>query len=259
MVSPFPGMDPFLEDLRLWESFHNRFIGALDEALSASVRPHFYVEEQSSVYIVELGAQPRPPVKPDVYLVDAARPAGGGGATVAARPLTPPVTVTARFPTELRQRYLEVRDSRNHTVVAVVELLSPTNKAAGTAGREAFLRKRRDVMAAPVHWVEIDLLRAGERPPEVAGQSDYYALLKRAETADEFAVWYWDLRDLLPVIAVPLSVEHPDAVLDLHDTFARTYARFYAARLDYRDAPPPPRLHPPDAVWVADRLDAWRA
>lgn len=64
--SPFPGMDPFLEDPRLWESFHNRFIGTLDEALSAQVRPHFYVEEQSSVYIVDLGTQPRPPVKPDV-------------------------------------------------------------------------------------------------------------------------------------------------------------------------------------------------
>ncbi len=80
------------------------------------------------------------------------------------------------------------------------------------AGREAFLRKRRDPMGAPVHWVEIDLLRASERPPEVAGPSDYYALLKCAEETDEFAVWYWNLRDSLPVIAVPLTADHPDAV-----------------------------------------------
>jgi len=122
------------------------------------------------------------------------------------------VRVTARFPDELRQRYLEIRDGRNHAVVAVIEVLSPTNKAAGMAGREAFLRKRRNPMAAPVHWVEIDLLRVGERPPEVAGLSDYYALLKRAEEMDEFAVWYRNLRDSLPVIAVPLTTDHPDAV-----------------------------------------------
>ena len=78
MASPFPGMDPYLEDPRLWESFHNRYIGVLDEVLSARVRPHFYVEEQSSIYIVEVGAQPRPPVKPDMYLVDAGRAVGGG-------------------------------------------------------------------------------------------------------------------------------------------------------------------------------------
>ncbi len=258
MASPFPGMDPFLEDPRLLESFHNRFIGVLDELISARVRPHFYVEEQSSVYIVELGAQPRPPVKPDVYLVDAGRATGVGTVAVAERPVTQPLVVTARFPQELRQRYLEIRDGRNHTVVAVLELLSPTNKAAGTAGREAFLRKRRDLLAAPVHWLEIDLLRAGERPDEVAGQSDYYALLKRAEATDEFAVWYWNLRDLLPVIAVPLTAEFPDVVVDLQAAFATTYARYYAERLDYRDAPPAPRLQPADLAWVTACLAAWR-
>ena len=256
-TSPFPGMDPFLEDPRLWESFHNRYIGALDEALSAQVRPDFYVEEQSSVYIVDPGVSPRPPVKPDVYLVDAERALGGGATVVADRPITPPVRVTARFPEELRQRYLEVRDGRNHAVVAVIEVLSPTNKAAGTGGRETFLRKRRDLMAAPVHWIELDLLRLGERPPEVAGMSDYYALLKRAETTDEFAVWYWDLRDSLPVIAVPLTGDRPDAVLDLQDAFARTYGRFYAERLAYREAPPSPRLQPADEAWVVSRLAAW--
>jgi len=52
-------MDPFLEEAHLWESSHNRYIDALDEALSAQVRPHFYVEEQLSVYIVDLGVTPR--------------------------------------------------------------------------------------------------------------------------------------------------------------------------------------------------------
>jgi hypothetical protein len=259
MASPFPGMDPFLEDPRLWESFHNRFIGVLDELLSAHVRPHFYVEEQSSDYIVDLGAQPRPQVKPDVYLVDAGRTPSTGATAVAERPATPPFVVKARFPEELRQRYLEVRDSRNHTVVAVLELLSPANKAAGTNGREAFLRKRRDLMAAPAHWLEIDLLRAGERPDEVVGQSDYYALLKRAEIADEFEVWYINLRDPLPVFTVPLTTGFPEVTLDLQSAFATTYDRYYAERLEYHETPPPPRHQPADLAWIVGRLEAWRA
>jgi hypothetical protein len=229
----------------------------LDEMLSARVRPHFYVEEQSSIYIVDLSAPPRPPVKTDVYLVDAGRAVGGTTTAVADRPITQPVIVTARFPEELRQRYLEIRDSRNHAVVAVLEVLSPTNKAAVTAGRESFLRKRRDLMAAPTHWVEIDLLRAGERPPEVAGQSDYYALLKRAEAVDEFAVWYWNLRDQMPVIRVPLTPDYPDVAVDLQEAFNRTYERFYAERFEYHDAPPLPRLQPADAAWVTACLAAW--
>ncbi len=258
MASPFVGMDPFLEDPRLWESFHNRYIGVLDEALSARVRPHFYVEEQSSVYIVEPGVHPRPPVKPDVYLVDAGRAASGSATIVTDRPITQPVVVTARFPEELRQRYLEVRDGRNHAVVAVLEILSPANKAAGTASREAFQRKRRDLLAAPVHWLEIDLLRAGERPPEVADQSDYYVLLKRAESTSEFAVWYWNLRDQLPVIAVPLTPDHRDVALDLQAAFTTIYERYYAERLDYRDPLPSPRLQPADTAWLTARLAAWR-
>lgn len=258
MVSPFPGMDLFLEDSFLWEDFHHRFIAVLDETLTARVRPHFYVAEQTSVYIVDFHASPRPPVKPDVYLVSRGQVVGGGISTVAERPPTEPLVVKARFPDELRQRYIEVRDRRNHTVIAVIELLSPTNKAAGTAGREAFLQKRRDLLASPVHWIEIDLLRAGERPDEVAGQSDYYALLKRAGVNDEFAVWYWDLRDPLPVIAVPLTDDFPDVNVDLQAVFATTYGRFYAEQLDYQDPPPPPHLQPPDRAWVADRIAARR-
>lgn len=198
-------------------------------------------------------------MKPDVYLVDTERSFTTPPTVVVDRPIAQPVRVTARFPEELRQRYLEIRDGRNHAVVAVIEVLSPTNKTAGTAGREAFLRKRREPMAAPVHWIEIDLLRAGERPPEVSGLSDYYALLKRAEATDEFAVWYLNLRDSLPVIAVPLTADHPDAVLDLQEAFTRTYARFYAERLDYHDTPPPPRCRPADDAWLHARVAAWRS
>jgi hypothetical protein len=251
-------MDPYLEDTALWEGFHNRFIGMLDEMLSARVPPQFYVEDQSSDYIVAPNEIGRPPLRPDVYLVAMGPATSSSAVAVADRPITRPAVVTARYPEELRQRYLEVRDRLNHTVVAVLELLSPTNKSAGTASREAFVRKRFDMMAAPVHWIEIDLLRAGERPPEVAGRGDYYALLKRSGVTTDFAVWDCNLRDPLPVIAVPLTDEYPDVAIDLQEALSRTYARYYARRMTYQGLPPPPPLQPADAAWLDACIQRWR-
>ena len=93
----------------------------------------------------------------------------------------------------------------------------------------------------------------------MAGQSDYYALLKRAEVTDEFDVWYCNLRDPLPVITVPLTADFPEVGVDLQRVLATTYERYYADRLEYRDEPPPPRFQPADRAWIADRLAAWRA
>lgn len=74
-------------------------------------------------------------------------------------------------------------------------------------------------MASGVHWIEVDVLRAGERPPEVVGRSDYYVLLKRGGQAGRFEVWFFDLRDRMPTIAVPLRPPFEDVPLDLQAVF----------------------------------------
>jgi hypothetical protein len=61
------------------------------------------------------------------------------------------------------------------------------------------------------------------------------------------------------VISVPLTAEHPAVAIDLQGAFATTYERYYAARLEYREPPPSPRLQPADLAWVNSRLAAWRA
>jgi hypothetical protein len=202
------------------------------------------------------GGRHQPPIMPDLYVTRTGR---AGAATLPARPISEPMQVVVRHPEEIRQRFLEIRDSTSGAVVAVIELLSPTNKWRGGKGRRQYLRKRRETMASPVHWLEIDLLRAGERPLEVAGQSDYYALLKRGGVGDEFSVWFFGLRDPLPVVAVPLAPPHADVALDLHAALAEVYERHYADRLDYAGPPPPPPLPPADAAWVAERIHHWRA
>jgi len=51
-------------------------------------------------------------------------------------------------------------------LVTLMEVLSPANKLYGP-GRNAYLRKREDVLGSRTSLIEIDLLRAGEPMPLV--------------------------------------------------------------------------------------------
>ncbi|MFQ5859608.1 MAG: DUF4058 family protein [Anaerolineae bacterium] len=257
MPSPFPGMDPFLEDPIEWGGVHTRLINSISDDLADFISPHFFVKIEERVYIITPDDPDRRPIVPDVYAVTGQRaeqPVAMAGV------ITAPTLIEPLYDVEIRDRYIEILDARNREVVTTIEVLSPYNKAPGTQGREAFLRKRKTVMTSKVHWIEIDLLRAGERPPEVAGNSDYYALLKRGGVAGPFEVWYFDLRDRLPTIAIPLRPPFEDVPLDVQSAFDNVYARgHYAESTDYSGNPPLPHLRPADVAWVEERVRQWSA
>lgn len=255
MRSPFPGMDPFLEEPAIWSSVHVRLINAISDYLSPRVLPHFFVDIQQHVYLVTPDDRPGEPIIPDVYVVRT--PVAGQQSAPLA--IMPPTLVEPLYELEVREAYLEIRDKRSREVVTIIELLSPFNKSAGAQGRQAFEEKRKKVIRTDVNWLEIDLLRAGARPPEVAGKSDYYILLKRGLQATPYEVWYCDLRDRLPTIAVPLRPSFADIPLDLQAVFDEMYARaYYAASIDYQAPVPPPRLPPADATWLQAQLQQWQ-
>lgn len=103
-----------------------------------------------------------------------------------------------------RESFVEIRDRRTRELITVIELLSPANKKPGP-DREQYLAKRRQVLASPVHFVEIDLLRGGVRMPlEDFIECDYYAMVSRAEERPRAGVWAVSLADRLPEIPVPL-------------------------------------------------------
>ena len=43
MPSPFPGMDPYLEEPRRWPDVHQRLITYLTDALQPAIRPRHHV------------------------------------------------------------------------------------------------------------------------------------------------------------------------------------------------------------------------
>ena len=53
MPSPFPGMDPYLEDSAVWPDFHNSFIAYLREALNAVLPAPLFCSIGNRVYIEE--------------------------------------------------------------------------------------------------------------------------------------------------------------------------------------------------------------
>ncbi len=255
MPSPFPGMDPYLEDPIEWSDLHVRLMVAISRQLTAQIAPHFYVRVEQRVSIVDPDDDERRVIIPDVYLAQTG--VSSPSQTTGAASIAAPTLITILDELELREHYLEIYDARNRTVVATIEVLSPVNKAGGPK-QAAFQSKRRAVMASPAHWIEIDLLRAGERPPEVAGKSDYYALLKRGGQPGLYAVWYCSLRDPLPIIAVPLRAPFADVPLDLQAALTDAYAEArYDDQLTYQGSPPPPLL-PADVTWVKARVAAWR-
>jgi hypothetical protein len=222
MPSPFLGMDPYLEDPGEWNGVHGRLIAILGEMLTRLVRPRFFVASKTSVYFL--------------------------GADDLGQSLVH------------RQPFLEVYDRESRQPVTTIELLSPINKEPGSAGRDEHWAKRRLFLASRTHWLEIDLLRAGARPPEVNSIGDYYALLRRGDgDGDAFEVWPIGLRDRLPTVAVPLIAPMPDVPLDLQAALAMLFERYdYADWLDYGGPPPAPPLTAADARWADDCIRRWR-
>lgn len=250
MPSPFPGMDPFIEDQK-WLGFLTRFITGLGQALVPQVRPQYVVDVEEYVYLGHEPGASETLVRPDVAIAETGTDWRESAAAAETAVKLQPVTRRVQLPRRHRQPYLVIRNREWHDVVAVIELLSPWNKAAGT-GQTEYLTKRQNLLAAPAHLVKLDLLRGGARLPttEPLPPGDYFAFVTHCDHQPHADVYFWSLRDPLPTIPVPLSPGDPAARLDLAPIFTTTYDRAgYDYALNYRRPLTPP-LPEPDAPWL---------
>ena len=194
--------------------------------------------------------------RPDVFLVE--RPAPVTIANTQTKTVTPPSKVDVLYPLEIRERWLEIYDATSRDVVTVIEVLSPHNKVG--RGYKEFRDKRQKVLKSQASWLEIDLLRNGNRPKDVIGMSDYYVQLVRAKHRRPFETWFFDLRDDLPIVAVPLREEDGDVLLDLNEVKQMIFERArLALALDYDGEVPEPAVKPSDDNWIRKRIEQWKA
>ncbi len=166
MPSPFPGMDPYIEHPDVWSDFHGDFAGEIRARLNAAIRPR-YLARMTPYTTYETVEIERPQgIRPDVGVREQQRAARM--LREASAGLTPaPVTNTVELEFSLEIFSVEIQKRDTLELVTAIEILSPANKKRGHPAYDHYLKKRRDLLYAQAHLVEIDLLRGGTRPPLV--------------------------------------------------------------------------------------------
>lgn len=254
MPSPFPGMNPYLEQEDVWVDFHQSFIPLLRDMLTAQIRPAYLARVEEYLVIHELPeGEQRYLGRADVSVTRS--PTGAKGPSTGAILEAPMYGRWSPAVDIERHSYLEIRDRQDRQLVTVIEVLSPSNKRAGP-DREQYLAKRRQIYASNVHLVEIDLLRGGPRLPlDDPPDCDYCILVSRAEERPRIGIWPLRLREKLPEIPIPLRAPDSDARLDLQEALNRLYDAAGYEDYIYSGSPQPP-LPPDDAAWARQFLSS---
>ncbi len=260
MPSPFPGMDPYLEDPAFWRGFHTTFLVYLRKGLKSRLPKGYYADVEQHIWLE--GEEPDERVAfayPDAFVSTVEKPRGSRGrvALLTATAATAEMTFSKSMKKK-STKYVKIVDSRDNRIVTVVELLSPSNKSAGS-DRRNYLAKRDEYILSGTNLVEIDLLRDGARLPMGRSRlphADYYALVSRAADFPRVELWAFTVRDAMPVLPIPLKPEHGDVPVSLRDCLDGAYEDAdYDDRIDYA-APPHSPLRSPDAIWATKMMKA---
>lgn len=201
MPSPFPGMDPYLEDPRLWPAFHHQFVAAVYQLLLPGLVDRYRARVTARQYVCEL-------------------------------PLFTSVTRE-----EHTEEYVEIRSRSDGRLVTVLDVVSPANKTT-VAGRAAYLTTRQQSLAARSSVVEIDLVTQGTPTLDYAREGlpeyNYAITVTRSTAPDRFEIYTVTLQKRLPKFKMPLAADDRDTVLDLQVALARAYdLGNFARHLDY--------------------------
>ncbi len=223
MPSPFPGMDPYLENPKVWPAFQHQLVAALYQTLLPGLVDRYRARVFTRQYVSE----------------------------------TPLFTSVLRETHE--EEGIEVRARTDGRLVALVEGVSPANRTT-PAGRAAYLEARRQAQLQRAAVVEIDLVTQGK---PLLGYSrdglpafDHAVTVTRATAPDRYEIYTATLRKRLPKFKLPLAADDRDALVDLQSVLARAYDQGgFAARVDYA-APPPADvpLSDADRAWADDLL-----
>jgi hypothetical protein len=251
MASPFPGMDPYLDDPAFWPDFHIEFTSALRNALRQRLPANYEARLDEQIKLIDASADLQKEIKPDVAVLrreDGSADVGFSPQATAS-PITLPLLIEEE---EYREVWIEIRYRPDRSVVTVLEMLSPTNKSGSE--RAAYLAKRLAILHQPISLVEIDLLAGGKRiaPPNRLPDCDYSIVVARADQRDKCEVYPCQVRQPLPEIFVPLKPGDGNIVVDLQAVFRAAFERGgYETSIDY-SRPPLAPLSQADRSWAAE-------
>jgi hypothetical protein len=152
-------------DAGTFHDFHHSWTGPIRSALNRGVLPGEYYARSEQV---------ASNVGPDVLTLQRPQPSNGNpvasrpGGTASVATLAPPQTsITCRAEMSeytARQRSVVIRHSRGHRIVALVEIVSPGNKASEYAF-STFITKIAGALHRGIHVLVLDLLPTTTRDP----------------------------------------------------------------------------------------------
>src|SRR5690349_15538094 len=221
MPSPFPGMDPYLEDEKLWPEFHKALVAALYQALLSNLGDRYRARVGQRHYVTEQAL------------------------------------FTSILRDEHHEEFIEVRQRSDGRLVTLLDVVSPANKTLDAA-RTAYLGKRQEAKNAGASLVEIDLILQGQPTLEYSRDGlpdwDYAVTVTRSTQPERYEIYTATLQKRLPRFRLPLASDDRDTVLDLHTAFTRCYDQGgFASKIDYgRD--PGTTLGDDDRKWLTELL-----
>ena len=124
MPSPFPGMDPYLEDEALWPQFQHQLVASLYQILLPGLVDRYRARINQRTFVTE-------------------------------EPL-----FTSIIKQERQEEYIELRQRTDGRLVTLIDVPSPINKKL-PQGRAAYLETRRMARSQNASIVEIDLILQG--------------------------------------------------------------------------------------------------
>ncbi len=160
MTSPFPGMDPYLE--QFWGDLHHRLITYSSDALQRHLPGDLRARVDERVFVEPVMGQPRN-IIPDVRVVERGRREGPALRSSNGIAVAEPLVVHLDQDEPVRQGFIEIIDIKSgRSVVTVIEVLSPSNKLAGP-GRDLYLKKQDERRSESISLVD-DQLEPDRQP-----------------------------------------------------------------------------------------------
>ncbi len=245
MPSPLPGMNPYIES-PLWSEFHSRMIVAIADALDDCLSRDYRVAVEKRVYLSDDGESVLVGI-PDVSVTGIPQ---NTTPTLTLTAIIQPLNIEIPIAQEVQERFLEIREVANCSVITTIELLSPKNKRSGE-GRDAYLKKRQQVLTSSTNLVEIDLLRSGQPFPMVGAiASDYRISISRSPQRPKAQLYAFNLKQPIPAFPIPLRSGEEEPLLELQPLLHRVYDRVrLELAIDY-SLFCSPKLSKEDETWL---------
>lgn len=221
MPSPFPGMDPYLEDANQWPAFQPILVHAVHQMLLPGLLDRYRARVGERQYTSEQAL------------------------------------FTSILREEHKEAFIEIRQRSDGRLITVIEVVSPANKSLAE-GRKVYCDRRDEIKRINANLVEIDLILQGPSLIEFAKESaanwDYAVVVTRWTHPDRCEIYSATLPKRLPRFRLPLASDDRDTVIDLQAAVARAYEQGdFNRRIDYAKAPAT-KLTDENHQWVDELL-----